>query len=175
MSRLKTGLRVVGTNPIEHLKAIIASHAEDLSEQSDKALKEIAETLLEDSKPYVPEDTKTLVTNGEVVKEGFCQYSVRYSATVLERAKAEVALNRRSEESLKRIKNPNFNYAFIQHENIYYKHKKGTHHYLLFALEDNLSKYEDILERHLRSTGSSIGKKVRKRNILKAKKLKRNR
>lgn len=115
----------------------------------DAAAKECAELLLDVSQPLVPEDTGLLKISGKVQKVPRTKdptYQVVYSATAGERARVQ--------GSSAKIKNPDFNYAWIQHENLEYHHEKGQAKYLEEPYEENKDLFMELIADALRASMS---------------------
>lgn len=85
------------------------------------SLRDSAEELLLYAREQVPEDTKFLKTNSYVEDLGD-QFDVVFTATAGDRADAMGDENFSGDRD--------YNYAWIQHEATWFKHKKGKAHYL---------------------------------------------
>ena len=86
----------------------------------DKSVENIAKDLLSESKPLVPIDTYALQESGVVVKEKENYRLVRYEA----------------------FSPLGYNYALIQHENLFFNHPRGGQaKYLQQPFEQNINNY----------------------------------
>lgn len=134
---------------IRGIKTNLRNAGKRKREAGIRATRKAAERLLELSKPLVPRDTDTLVNSGKVVQgKGKAEFSVVYSATVRDRYDA---IGR----DISNVKDPDFNYAWIQHETTWYNHPKGGQaKYLEQPFEENKRRFLGTIASAIRRTKS---------------------
>lgn len=132
---------------IRGIKTNLRNSGKRKREAGIRATKRAAERLLELSKALVPVDTTTLRDSGKVVQgKGKAEFSVVYHATVADRYKNQG-------KDIENVKNPDFNYAWIQHEATWFKHPNGGQaKYLEQPFEENKNRFLGTIASAMRRT-----------------------
>lgn len=134
---------------VEGIKTNLRNAGKRKREAGIRATRRAAERLLELSKPLVPKDTETLVNSGKVVQgKGIAEFNVVYSATVEDRYNA-------IGKNLDNVANPDFNYAWIQHEATWFNHPNGGQaKYLEQPFKENQKRFLGTIASAIRRTKS---------------------